>query len=84
MSVPDISKQRVDFADFLSRVAAGRVGTIEWQRFIVTHYRDELLESIRRQAAKLSIDRDGGKEWSDSEFAALQQWSRQLRSSNTN
>ena len=79
MSAPDISQQRTDFADFLRRVAAGRVGTIEWQRFIVTHYPDELLESIRRQTAKLSIDRDGGKEWSDSELASLQQWSRQLR-----
>ena len=77
--MPDISTQRADFADFLRRVAAGSVGVIEWQRFIVTHYHDELLETIRRQTAKLSIDRDGGKEWSDSELASLQHWSRQLR-----
>ena len=51
MSVPDISTQRADFADFLKRVAAGSVGVIEWQRFIVTHYHDELLETIRRQTA---------------------------------
>jgi hypothetical protein len=79
MSVPDISRQRAEFADFLRRVAAGDEGAIEWQRFIVTHYQDELLENIRRQMVKLSIDRDGGKEWSDSELASLQHWSRQLR-----
>jgi hypothetical protein len=79
MSVPDISTQRADFADFLRRVAAGGVGAIEWQRFIVTHYHDQLLENVRLQVAKLSMDRDGGKEWSNSELASLQHWSRQLR-----
>jgi hypothetical protein len=30
---------------------------------------------------KLSIDRDGGKEWSESEMAKLTYWAEQLRDS---
>jgi hypothetical protein len=71
--------QRTAFAEFLRRLATGTAEAIEWERFVVTHYHDELLEDIRRRTAKLSIDRDGSKEWSDSEVAALQHWYRQLR-----
>jgi hypothetical protein len=71
--------QRTAFAEFLRRLAAGAVGAIEWERFVVNHYHDELLEDIRRRTVKLSIDRDGGKEWSESEVAAFQHWSRLLR-----
>jgi hypothetical protein len=71
---------RLEFAAFLRRVAAHDFGTIEWNRFVVRHYHDALLEDIRRKLVKLSNDREGGKEWSDSELAALQQWSRDLGS----
>jgi hypothetical protein len=71
---------RLEFAAFLQRVAAHAYGTIEWHRFVVCHYHDEVLEDIRRKLVKMSIDREGGKEWSDTELAALQQWSRELRS----
>jgi hypothetical protein len=67
------------FAGFLRRLAAGKVGGIEWERFIVQHYADEFLEDIRRRVARLTIAQHGGLQWSDSELAALQQWSRELR-----
>jgi len=73
------SSRRIEFADFLKRVAAGTTKPLEWNRFVVTHYPDDFLEEIRCRAVRLSIGREGGKEWSDSEYAALQQWSRGLR-----
>ena len=70
---------REEFAEFLRRLAAGKVGGIEWERFIVAHYDDDFLEDGRRRVGQLSVARDGGIQWSDSEYAALQQWSRELR-----
>lgn len=70
---------REAFADFLRHVAAGSVRTIEWSRFIITHYRDEVLEDVRRGVSKLVHDRGGGVQWSESELAKLQHWSRLLR-----
>jgi len=70
---------RTQFADFLRRLAAGKVKEIEWSRFVVTHYRDPELEEIRRSLGRLCINKAGGVQWSDSEFAALQHWSRTLR-----
>lgn len=73
------NERRLAFADFLHRVATGNIGAIEWNRFVVTHYSDGFLEDIRRRLVRLSIERDGSKEWSDSELAALQQWAGELR-----
>jgi hypothetical protein len=73
------SNHRIAFADFLRRVAAGKVKATEWDRFVVQHYVDEELEEIRRNLVRLSIDRHGGKEWSESEVAAMQHWSRTLK-----
>jgi hypothetical protein len=70
---------RSNFADFLKRLAAGTVGSIEWQRYLVTHYPDELMESIRARTVRLAIERNGGVQWSDSEISALQHRSRELR-----
>lgn len=70
---------RESFAKFLSRVAAGKVGAIEWNRFAVMHYPDELIEDTRRSLVKLSLGREGGVQWSDSEIAAIQHWSRLLK-----
>ncbi len=74
-----ITKLYDEFADFLQRVAGGNVRPLEWNRFIVTHYPDELLESTRQKVVRLSIHRGGGKEWSDSELEMLKHWSRELR-----
>ena len=75
---------RLAFAEFLKRLGCGLVRPIEWNRFAVRHYRDDLLEDIRRRTVKLSMDRGGTGQWSDSEIAALQQWSRQLRGASNN
>jgi hypothetical protein len=75
----DTTPQRLAFAEFLRRLAAGRAKPIEWSRFILVHYPDDGLESIRREIVRLAIGRDGGVQWSDSECAALQHWSRELR-----
>ncbi len=74
-----MNDHRIAFAKFLRRLVSEQINTIEWQKFIVTHYHDEMLEQIRRNVAKLSIDRDGGIQWSDSEIEKLQHWSRVLQ-----
>jgi hypothetical protein len=71
--------RRLEFADFLCRLAAGTVNAIEWNRFIVPHYSDDRLEEIRRSVVRLRIGQAGAVQWSDSEIAALQHWSRELR-----
>jgi hypothetical protein len=44
---------RLQFADFLDRLAAARVSVEEWQSFVVTHYPDEFLEEMRRCTVRL-------------------------------
>jgi hypothetical protein len=68
---------REGLAEFLRRLAADKVGTIEWHRFIVTHYHDELMEAARVAISRRSPDI--GMQWSDSDLAAMQYWSRRLR-----
>jgi hypothetical protein len=74
---------RLQFADFLDRLADGPVGAEEWLSFVVTHYPDEFLEEIRRQCVRLACgygDRDqrpdtpAGRE-------VLRLWAGQLRAS---
>jgi hypothetical protein len=72
-------ERRLAFAGFLHRLAAGDVSGLEWSRFAVAHYRDEFLESIRRQTVELAIARCGGKEWSNSELQVLQFLEAELR-----
>jgi hypothetical protein len=64
---------------FCAGLAAGKVKAIEWNRFIVAHCSDDRLEEIRRSIVRLRIGQAGAVQWSDSEIAALQQWSRELR-----
>jgi hypothetical protein len=75
----DKATQRIEFAKFLRRLAAGSVKEIEWNKFIVTHYSDDRLEEIRRSVVRLAIGQAGAVQWSDSELAALQHWSPELR-----
>jgi hypothetical protein len=78
-----LNEQRISFANFLARLANGTNGPLEWEQFIVRHYDDPLLEEIRRQTVELSISRDGGKEWSNSEIEILQFMFRTLRQAST-
>lgn len=69
------------FATFIGRLIAGTVGDIEWQRFVVMHYHDTVLEDVRRNVAQLAIDRGGSVQWSDAEIAKLNDWSSLLKGS---
>jgi hypothetical protein len=71
--------RRIAFAGFLRRLAAGRLEAFEWNRFAVQHYHDPELEQIRCSVVRLCIEKRGAVQWSDSEIAALQHWSRTLR-----
>lgn len=71
--------QRIEFAAFLRRLSAGAIGCLEWNRFLTVHYPDELLEEVRRNVVRLSIERGATLTWSDSEREVLQHYSRLLR-----
>ncbi len=46
---------RVEFAEFLDRMAEGRGTDREWDVLVVTHYHDETLEDIRRRAVRIAV-----------------------------
>lgn len=73
---------RQQFADFLDRLASGSVHTEEWSSFVVTQYRDEFLEEMRRCTVRLggghlpyTIDSDEGRQ-------ILRAWAIAIRSAN--
>jgi hypothetical protein len=74
---------RLQFADFLDRLATAPVGAEEWSSFVVTQYPDEFLEEVRRRCVRLACgygyqdrgpDTPAGQE-------LLRLWAGQLRSS---
>jgi hypothetical protein len=73
---------RQNFADFLSRLAADFDHEGEWLRLVVTHYRDEELEGIRRNLARLSIERSptgAVYAWQPEDRIQMVRWVEQLR-----
>ena len=74
---------RLQFADFLRKLRTTEpyrpFSSIEWQRHIVRHYADPLLEDIRRSVVRMYHDQDGVKELSPSEWDALEFWEKRLR-----
>lgn len=67
-------------ADFLCRLATDSDG--EWLRLVVTHYRDEELEGIRRNLARLSIERSptgAVYAWQPEDRVQMVRWAEQLR-----
>ena len=73
-------RTREGFADFLRRLAANKVSGIEWERFIVEHYVDEMIEAARVAISRRIHERGGfDLQWSESDIAAMQHWSRKLR-----
>jgi hypothetical protein len=76
------SEWRHTFADFLSRLAADSDHEGEWLRLVVTHYRDEELEGIRRNLARLSIEQDptgAVYAWQPEDRVQMVRWAEQLR-----
>lgn len=46
---------RQEFAEFIRKVAAGDIVGYNWERFAVTHYSDELMESVRVRLVRASM-----------------------------
>jgi hypothetical protein len=46
---------RIQFADFLDRLAEPGYDFGDWDQFIVVHYPDEFLEELRRCTVRLAI-----------------------------
>lgn len=72
--------KRLEFAEFLDRLAGDAEGPDETFDLLVNHYRDEDLEEIRRRVVRLAIERDpkGSPVWNDSDREQLRKWARQL------
>jgi len=49
----DPGNLRLQFADFLDRLTNGTATAARWSAFAVNHYRDELVENIRRDCIHL-------------------------------
>lgn len=72
---------RQTFADFVSRLAAGTEREGEWFRFVVTHYPDEEVETIRRELVRLSIRRNPTgsiDHWQAEDRTQMLRWAEQL------
>lgn len=72
---------RVEFADFLDRLADNRTSQIEWQHFIVNHYHDEFLEEMRRCTARLMLNKLPYHGTTEPGREALRCWAMAIRSS---
>jgi hypothetical protein len=72
---------RRQFADFLDRLAAGTAHAEEWHSFVVTHYRDEFLEEMRRCTVRLGIGQLEHAMDSDDGRQILRAWAVAIRSS---
>ena len=67
---------RVEFAEFLDRMAFRHAVDREWDVLVVTHYHDETLEDIRRRCVRIAI---GNSETKPEDYRAL---AAELRSMN--
>jgi hypothetical protein len=76
MNDPDA---RLSFADFLDRLALGQASPEEWQSLAVEHYRDEVLEDVRRRCVLLAISSSIWGDWSASEREGFQALASELR-----
>jgi hypothetical protein len=75
--------KRLEFADFLDRLAKEKVTRNDWNQFAVAHYADENLERLRQQLVQLAIghDQPEAPSWSNLDRRQFQMWSDQLRDS---
>ncbi|QDT38099.1 hypothetical protein [Stratiformator vulcanicus] len=54
-----IEEQQKRFARFLERLIEGRIRQADWPTFVVEHYCDERLETVRRDLVRYAISQDG-------------------------
>jgi hypothetical protein len=72
---------RQSFANFLSHLAAGSEAEGAWFEQVITHYRDEELEEIRRALVRLGIKRNRTGRvdaWQPEDRAQMLRWAEQL------
>ncbi len=70
---------RLIFADFLDRLALGQASAEEWQSHVVAHYRDLVLEDVRRRCVRLAIGSSPWVDWSASEREGFRVLAAELR-----
>lgn len=74
-----IEELRLKFASFLDRLADGASTASDWDTFIVAHYRDDFLESIRRCVVRLMQNQLGVESESEQAKQALKAWALAVR-----
>ena len=79
MSMRDPAERRA-FADFLDRLASEPFCSDDWSKHVVNHYHDEVLETFRRNCARLAIDAGDAFPTTASQRAQLRAWAVELRS----
>jgi hypothetical protein len=70
------------FAAFLDRLAAtkGQVGSVDWDRYILTHYPDEQVEEMRRTIVRLASSW-AGRDWPEFNCELVSGWAKRIRES---
>lgn len=55
--MPQLS-QRIQLANFLTRLVTIGVGSEDWQQYLVTHYPDGMMENARISVVKLTLSHE--------------------------
>lgn len=76
----DSMTMRDEFAEFLERLSCGPIGAIEWNRFVVAHYPDAVMETIRVNVVRLMMCKSQcSYTFTEAERDQLQYWSQILK-----
>lgn len=78
MSMIELAERRA-FADFLDRLASEPFSSDDWSKHVVNHYHDEVLETFRRNCARLTIDAGDAFPTTASQRSQLRSWAIELR-----
>jgi hypothetical protein len=70
---------RADFAIFLTELAAGHLDKEKWSRFVIEHYHDTLLESVRVRLGRLAIEPESPSTFPVAHAEQLRAWADELR-----
>ena len=70
--------QRDHFVAFLERLADGQADLEDWERLVVDHYRDVMLERVRREVVRVRM-RNEAMRWSAEEHGEILGWICELR-----
>lgn len=76
----NVLNQRQVFAEFLERLALGEVKSEDWQTLVVNHYFDDVIEKIRLQLVRFTIQSPEPHNLSEEERTQLMIWINELGS----